>query len=289
MENNINHSMEDAMDNKYIPMTSVMSGVGQTVTEDIYCYTVQIVNICFVGNPQKSNEWVLVDAGMPESANRIIHSAEEHFGEGRRPEAIVLTHGHFDHVGAVVDLMEEWDVPVYAHELEMPFLTGESDYPEPDGSVEGGLVAKMSPLFPNESVNLGNHVKVLPADGSIPGMPGWRWLHTPGHSPGHVSFFRDSDRSLIAGDAFITVKQESLLKVLTQDQQVSGPPRYLTTDWQAAWDSVKKLGDLKPKVAVTGHGRPMFGEELSTGLDKLVREFGEIAIPDHGRYVGRKH
>ncbi|HEU5138831.1 MAG TPA: MBL fold metallo-hydrolase [Bacillales bacterium] len=289
MENNMNHGMEDAMDNKFIPMTSVTSGVGQSVTEDIYCYTIQIVNICFVGSPERSNEWVLVDAGMPESADKIMKAAEERFGDGSRPKAIVLTHGHFDHVGAVVDLVEKWDVPVYAHELEMPFLTGKSDYPEPDGSVEGGLVAKMSPLFPNKPVNLGNHVRPLPTDGSVPGMPDWQWHHTPGHSPGHVSLFREDDRTLIAGDAFITVKQDSLLKVLTQDEQISGPPRYLTTDWEAAWDSVRRLEALRPNTAVTGHGRPMSGEELSNGLDKLVREFEDIAIPDHGRYVNRKH
>ena len=42
-------------------------------------------------------------------------------------------------------------------------------------------------------------------------MPGWRWVHTPGHTAGHVSLFRDADRTLIAGDAFVTTKQESAL------------------------------------------------------------------------------
>lgn len=285
MENNWNQGMEDTMENKFIPMTSVMSGVGQAVMSDIYCFTIQIVNVCFVGNPQNRKEWVLVDTGMPESSKPIVHEAAKRFGEGSKPKAIVLTHGHFDHVGAAVDLIEKWEVPVYAHELELPFLTGKTSYPEPDGSVEGGWVAKMSPLFPNEPVNLGNHVHPLPSDGHVPKMPGWRWIHTPGHSPGHISLFREEDRCLIVGDAFITVKQDSLLKVLTQDQEISGPPRYLTTDWQAAWDSVKRLEALKPAVAVTGHGRPVSGEELTQGLGKLAREFDRIAIPDHGRYV----
>src|SRR5262249_21501064 len=81
---------------------------------------------------------------------------------------------------------------------------------------------------------LGDRVRPLPADGSVPGMPGWRWLHTPGHTAGHVSLFRDEDRVLIAGDAFTTVAQESFLAVLTQARHVHRPPAYFPTDWSAA-------------------------------------------------------
>lgn len=149
------------------------------------------------------------------------------------------------------------------------------------------MVAKMSPMFPNEPINLGDHVQTLPHDGSIPHMPGFRWIHTPGHSPGHVSLFRDEDRALIAGDAFVTVRQDSLYKVLTQELEVTGPPRYLTTDWKAAKESVIKLEALKPTVAVTGHGLPLSGELLANTLGKLVREFDTIAVPDYGKYVNK--
>lgn len=278
----------EEMEEKFIPVTSVTTGMGQAVASDIYCLPIQIVNVCFVGNPGRTDEWVLIDAGMPQSADDILSAAEERFGSISHPKAIILTHGHFDHVGALGELVERWDVPVFAHELEMPYLTGESNYPEPDPTAEGGLVVKMSPMFPNEGIDLGDRVRKLPADGSVPEMPGWRWIHTPGHTPGHVSLFRDEDRALIAGDAFITVKQESLIKVISQTQEISGPPRYLTTDWQAAWESVKRLEALKPSIAVTGHGRPMSGELLSRSLDKLAREFNRIAIPDYGRYVDGK-
>ena len=222
--------------------------------------------------------------------SEIISITEERFGANSRPKAIILTHGHFDHVGAIIELVKHWEVPVYAHEQELPFLTGERSYPEPDPTVEGGMVAKISPLFPNEPINLGKHVERLPSDGSVPQMPGFRWIHTPGHTPGHISLFREVDRSLIAGDAFVTVKQESLYKVLTQELEVSGPPRYLTPDWQAAWDSVRKLEGLKPNVAVTGHGIPISGDLLSSSLEKLVQEFDRIAIPDYGKYVSEnKH
>ncbi|KAA0784805.1 MBL fold metallo-hydrolase [Bacillus sp. BB56-3] len=280
MDNEMNYGS----DYKFIPETSIESGHGIEVLPDLFCYTIQIVNICFAGNPE-TNDFVLVDAGMPKCANKIISIAEDRFGTNSRPKAIILTHGHFDHVGGIIELIKYWDVPVYAHQMEIPFLTGQQSYPEPDPTVEGGMVAKMSPLFPDEPIDLGNNVKALPTDGTVPHMPEFRWIHTPGHTPGHISLFREKERTLIAGDAFVTVKQEYLYKVITQEQEISGPPRYLTTDWKAAKESVIKLEKLKPLTAVTGHGIPMSGELLSTSLKTLVQEFDKIALPDYGKYV----
>ena len=171
--------MNYGSDYKFIPATSIESGHGIKVLSDLFCYTIQIVNICFVGNPH-TDDFVLVDAGMPKCANEIISVTENRFGTNSRPKAIILTHGHFDHVGGIIELIKYWDVPVYAHAMEIPFLTGQQSYPEPDPSVEGGMVAKMSPLFPNEPIDLGNSVKALPTDGTVPHMPEFRWIHTRG-------------------------------------------------------------------------------------------------------------
>ncbi|MCM3477305.1 MBL fold metallo-hydrolase [Caldibacillus thermoamylovorans] len=277
------HRQENqTMDGKFIPMTSLTNGLVQQVAEGVFSYTIQIVNIAMV---RTSNDFVLIDTGMPESEKKIFEIVEEIFGENAKPEAIILTHGHFDHVGSIEKLLTQWDVPVYAHPLEIPYLTGQKNYPDPDGTVEGGLVAKISPMSPNEGVHLGNHVKPLQDNGELPHLSEWKWIHTPGHSDGHISLFREKDRTLIAGDAFITVKQDSLAKVLVQEREVNGPPRYLTTDWQLAKKSVEKLAALHPRVAVTGHGLPMEGEELEQGLTKLVNEFDTIAVPDYGKFV----
>jgi glyoxylase-like metal-dependent hydrolase (beta-lactamase superfamily II) len=276
--------MEYGEDYHYLPVTSVNSGVGLEAAADLYVVTIQIVNVCFVSFPDTDN-WVLIDAGMPRSADDIVAAAKERFGTDARPEAIVLTHGHFDHVGAIIELAQRWNVPIYAHEHELPYLTGKQAYPPADPSVSSGLVAKMSPWFPNEPIDLGARVSALPADGSIPAMPGWEWIHTPGHTPGHVSLFRGADKALIAGDAFVTVKQESIYKVFTQKTEINGPPKYFTTDWQEAFHSVQKLAALQPSVAVTGHGVPLSDDELSASLAKLVEEFDRIAVPEHGKYV----
>ncbi|WP_053366652.1 MBL fold metallo-hydrolase [Bacillus sp. FJAT-27245] len=280
--------MENKAEKRFIPMTSIDSGIGEQVTSDLYYFPFQIVNVVFYGYPGEGNDWVLIDAGMPRSGDNIIAEAEERFGKNNPPKALILTHGHFDHIGGITELIEKWGMPVYAHELELPFLTGVEDYPQPDPTVEGGLLAKISPYYPNEAITIDGHVEVLPEDGTVPFMEGWRWVHTPGHTPGHISLFREKDGALIAGDAFVTVKQESLYKVFTQEQEISGPPRYLTPDWEAARISVEKLAALKPNVAITGHGRPMTGDTLRENLALLVEKFDDIAIPDHGKFVDDK-
>ncbi|WP_139488050.1 MBL fold metallo-hydrolase [Brevibacillus dissolubilis] len=252
---------------------------------DIDCVRLFMVNICFVGSPTDPDNWVLVDAGLPLSANMIVQAAENRFGPDCKPRAIVLTHGHFDHIGALEELVKRWDVPVYAHEDELPYLTGKKQYLPPDPSVGGGLMSWLSPLYPRDGIDLGERVMALPKDGSIPNMPEWRWIHTPGHTLGHVSFFRERDRSLIVGDAFLTVKQESALAVMTQQKAIHGPPMYFTTDWERAEESVNRLVELEPAVAYTGHGQIMYGEELRRELKRLADEFENLAVPDHGKYV----
>jgi len=275
--------MEQSKDNRIIPMTSFSSGKGETVADDVYYFTNQIVNVIMLGDP--GADWILIDAGMPKCGDEIIAAAENRFGKDKPPKAIFLSHGHFDHVGGIVTLIEKWKVPVYAHPMEMPFITGKQEYPEPDSSVEGGLLAKLSSIYPHEPIDISGHVHPYPEDGSLPGAADWRWIHAPGHSPGQVVFFREPDRILIAADAFITVKQDSFYKVLIQKREVQGPPRYLTTDWQAAWDTVKKLRDLRPSIVVSGHGQYMKGAELRLGLKNLVENFDAVAIPSHGRFV----
>jgi glyoxylase-like metal-dependent hydrolase (beta-lactamase superfamily II) len=232
-----------------------------------------------------TGNWVLVDAGLKWSATCIRNMAKEIFGEGSKPQAIVLTHGHFDHVGALETLLEEWDVPVYAHEMEMPYLNGKSSYPPADPSVGGGMMATMSFLYPTGPINISEHLQVLPFNGTIPGLSEWTYVHTPGHSPGHISLFREKDKVLIAGDAFVTTKAESAIYALSALKHLSGPPKYFTCNWASAKQSVIKLQGLNPAVVATGHGKPMEGAELQRELQKLANEFDTLALPAHGRYV----
>lgn len=242
------------------------------------------VNFYTLSNPD-DNTWVLVDAGLKTSAYKIKKMASAIFGEDAKPSCIILTHAHFDHVGALEQLEQEWNVPVYAHYLELPYLTGKSSYPPPDPTVGGGIMPLMSVVFPTGPINLWSRISVLSEDGSVPGLPEWKFLHTPGHAPGHISLYRESDGVLIAGDAFVTTNQQSALSIMFQTKKLTGPPKYFTYDWQLARQSVKELMKLEPETVATGHGKPMQGSAMRKALHSLYSNFDEEAVPMGGRYV----
>ena len=258
------------------------------VAPDLAYRRLAIVNVVFVGRPGAGDrQWVLIDAGVMGTRGLITGAAEERFGPDSRPAAIVMTHGHFDHVGALEELADRWEAPVYAHELERPYLDGSASYPPPDPTVGGGLMSLLSPLYPRGPVDVRRRLRTLPPDGSVPEMPGWRWLHTPGHTPGHVSFWREADRTVIAGDAFITTRQESAYAVAVQEPEMHGPPMYYTADWEKARSSVEALARLEPELAITGHGPAMRGAAMRTALHELARDFDRVAVPEQGKYVDR--
>src|SRR4051812_10971302 len=76
------------------------------------------VNVFMIQEGEKKN-WVLVDAGLKTTAGKIKRMAASLFGKESKPKCIILTHGHFDHVGSLLKLATEWEVPVYAHYLEL--------------------------------------------------------------------------------------------------------------------------------------------------------------------------
>src|SRR5256886_8369929 len=248
------------------------------IAPDVGWLPVSFANVYFIGRP--GGKWVLIDAGLPGRGREIFTAAEARCGSGSRPEAIVLTHGHIDHAGSALALAEMWDVPIYVHRLELPFLTGKSLYPPPDPTV-GGAIAFLSRFLPRLSRNFGSRVRELHQQ-KVPGASGWQWLTTAGHSPGHICLFRDSDRILLTGDALVSVDMDSWSGLLSASKKLAGPPTPFTIDWDAALTSLRKLATLHPNVVGCGHGVPISDSDLPERLEHFAESFRP---PRHGRYV----
>jgi len=250
----------------------------QAVAHGVSYLTTVFVNLYII---QSDDACVLVDTGLP-GTSAFTRSQVERALAGGRPDAIVLTHGHFDHAGSAAALADAWGIPIYAHPLELPYLTGRSDYAPKDPSM-GGAIAQLARLFPTAGTDLGDRVRALPADGSVPGFTEWRWIHTPGHTAGHVSLFRDSDHVLIAGDALTTMDLDSWTAVTLETPEIDRPPAPLTPDWGAARASVQALAELAPATVGAGHGKPLSGSEVIAGVHRLADHF---PVPP-GRYATR--
>jgi glyoxylase-like metal-dependent hydrolase (beta-lactamase superfamily II) len=252
------------------------------IADGVLCLRTIMVNLFVL---RGAEAWVLVDAGFSGFAGTIREAAARFTGGAHPPAAIVLTHGHFDHVGSLPALLESWDVPVLCHALERPFLTGAAPYPPADPLVGRGVMSLFSRLYPRGPIDLGSRLERL-ADGQpLPGLPEWRTVHTPGHTAGHISLFRERDRTLLSGDAVTTTRQESLLAVAVQRRELHGPPAYFTQDWGAATESAGRLAALEPEVLGSGHGEPWGGAEMRAALRDLAAHFTEREVPAFGRYV----
>jgi glyoxylase-like metal-dependent hydrolase (beta-lactamase superfamily II) len=246
------------------------------IAPDVAVVPMMIANAYLVGNRLS---WVLVDSGSPGSDDKIREAAEARFGPGAKPQAIVLTHGHFDHAGSCPALARIWGVRVYAHRLEWPYLNGQSSYPPLDPTAPGFFSA-LGRFFPSRAVNIGDRLEEIGSNLPALGMTDWQTIHTPGHTPGHVAFFRPRDGVLLAGDALTTMNLDSFFATLIKRKQVCRPPAPATTDWQQARRSVRELAGLRPSVIAAGHGQPM--HDAAEELASLAAHF---PIPKRGRYV----
>ncbi len=197
--------------------------------------------------------WMLVDAGWAQDLSQIQTATRTLLGPDATPAAILLTHVHPDHAGSARALAEAWRCPILLHPVEMPIAAGDFGTMERcagplDRCVILPVMRLMGQRRREKVLARGRFVELttcLPADGTIPGLDGWEWVATPGHTPGHVSFVRRADRVVLTGDALVTLLVNSPAGVLFRRQGLSGPPWYTTWDRRASAASIRVLAALE--------------------------------------------
>jgi len=257
------------------------SVVARAIAPDVYCLGPRgrtQTDIYFV---RSESSWALIDAGWAKDGPSIKKDAEFVFGADTRPASILLTHFHPDHAGSALGLARLWDCPVYLHPDELPLATGDfAAITKSAGPLDRWVVLPLMRAMGRRRreamlarSSLGDVSRPFEPGAGVPGLAGWECIHTPGHTPGHVSFFRASDRVLITGDAVVTLKVNSFAGLLLGREGLSGPPRYTSWSWRAAKQSVAKLAGLEPNVLAGGHGTPMTGPGTARALRAFADRF----------------
>jgi glyoxylase-like metal-dependent hydrolase (beta-lactamase superfamily II) len=190
---------------------------------------------------------VVVDAGIGPMGKRIAERVR-----GRNVAAHALTHAHPDHVGGSKALIEALGgIPMWAPAGDAAAVErGSADVPA-DLPAKGmrSQFAKFPAVRVDRRLSEGDEVA------------GFQVLEVPGHSPGHIAFWRESDRVLVQGDVFFG------MNVVTMQYGLRQPLRLPTVDPELNRQSERRLADLEPDIVCFGHGKPL------TGAAPKLREF----------------
>ncbi len=202
----------------------------------------------------------LVDAAMPGRADAIWRYLDDLGYPPQAVEEIWLTHGDVDHIGSVAALKARSGARVVAHRLDAPLIEGRADRelgPVPLVGVWQRLsnwairrLFRYQPTAVDRPVEEGDE------------LDGWRVVHTPGHTPGSVSFYHPARRIIIVGDA-----------INHKLGRLGAPPRLFTPDMAQARASIRKIAALDFDVCCFGHGPPLT-ENASQRVQALARRLG---------------
>ncbi|MEA2411375.1 MAG: hydroxyacylglutathione hydrolase [Thermoleophilaceae bacterium] len=180
---------------------------------------------------------VLIDAATRRAGRRILSQIE-----GRAVTAHALTHAHPDHQGASKEVCDALGIPLWCHDKDADAMErGTIPQTQPDHPINR-LIARfwLGPPYPvARRLEEGDEVA------------GFTVLHVPGHSAGHVAYWRESDRTLIVGDVIENLSTNTGLPGLHE------PASIFTPDPKRNRESVRRLVALEPELVCFGHGKPL--------------------------------
>jgi glyoxylase-like metal-dependent hydrolase (beta-lactamase superfamily II) len=192
-------------------------------------------------------EDVLIDAASRWAKRRILRQLK-----GRPLRLVALTHCHPDHQGAAKAICDEYRVPLACHQADVDAVEGRAPM------LPVNRMLRLSKwLWAGPPCPVG---RVLREGDEV---AGFRVVHTPGHTPGHILFFRETDRVCIAGDVLAN------LNYLTGAPGLREPPHFFSADPAQNRLSIRTLVELKPNLVCFGHGPPLRNPQL---LDAFVAQ-----------------
>lgn len=233
--------------------------------------------------PLDRGEWMLVDAGpdTPE-AWKALDDAIGRSGGWSGVRLHVVTHMHIDHVGLAARVRQVADCPLVMGELDAERMANAADDPESEAEFRasqlrragapawvGEALEKLSATGRGLSAEIRATATAGPVRADLEGAPGWETLWTPGHTAGHISLFRKSDRTLIAGDTILPRISPTIGVNRQRDDPVG--------DYLGTLDDLIELG---PETTLVGHREAVHGstraEELRTELIAEARRVQEL-------------
>ena len=205
------------------------------LAEDVYQLSAaapNMINVYLIGD-------VLIDAATRQGERRIMRQIKD-----RGISAHALTHAHPDHQGSSHAICEALGIPLWCGEADVPSM-------ETPGALALPPEAPFPIRFVQDRFWTGPPHPVARALHEGDEVGGFTVLETPGHSHGHVSFWRESDRVLIVGDVFFN------LNIFTGIPGLHQPPAFFSADMPRNRQSARRLAALEPKLACFGHGPPI--------------------------------
>ena len=204
------------------------------LADDLYVFSVPppyLINVYLMGG-------VLVDSGTRQASGRILRQVR-----GHSVSAMTLTHAHPDHQGSCHAVCEALGIPLWcgandAEAVEKPELILQR-------LPENWLTRTIGPLWTGPAHPVARRLR----EGDVVG--GFTVLDTPGHSAGHVSYWRESDRVLVLGDVLANFSPPAGLRGLCE------PPRRYSPDPAENRRSARRVAALEPELVCFGHGPPL--------------------------------